>query len=157
MKPLHIEEQKFNRSLETGRSYGTEMWGEERRVNVKAVGRFSSPQFTMLMRPSEYSASWLDMNIPVDYAPGQVHYQTFQEGHPEYEELEQSIMKEGVRRPVIVGQKQHVLLPDVYPDAKDFSRTPARPVLDGHHRAFFAIKHGLHIPVVQFVSQRGNY
>ena len=154
MLPLHEEERKFKRSLETGRSYSTRMWGEERSATVKAIGRLSSPQFTMLMRPSEYSASWLDMNIPVDYTPGQVHYQTFQESHPEYEELEKSIMKEGVRRPVIVGQKQHVLLPDVSPDAKDFSRTPARPVLDGHHRAFFAIKHGLHIPVVQIVPPR---
>jgi len=157
MRPLHEEEQKFKKSLKSGRFYGTEMWGEERNVNVRAMGRLSSPQFTMLMRPSDYSNSWLDMDVPVPHVPGHVRHQPFDADHPEYQELEQRIMKEGVRRPVIVGQKQNMYNPDIHLDPNNITVRPAYPVMDGHHRAFFAIKHGLHIPVVQFVSQRSNY
>jgi ParB-like chromosome segregation protein Spo0J len=71
---------------------------------------------------------------------GQVYY--FKE---QYQELEQEIMKNGVMRPVIIGDKRNMMIPESGP--KWPNRTLAHPLLDGHHRAFFAIKHGLEIPV----------
>lgn len=142
----HSEEQKrFNRSLETGKPYRTTFLGNEYPISAQALGKMSSAQFTMLIRPGDYSSSWLDMDVPRPRIPGQPEQQPFDAEHPEYQKLEQQIMKEGVLRPVIVGDKRDMMIPDF--GEKWPNRTLARPVLDGHHRAFFAIKHGIDIPV----------
>lgn len=145
MLPEQNDESKFNRSLETGRPYTTNLgWKGEPSVSVRALGRLSSAQFTMMARPSEYSDSWLNL----DEARGQRWgVMNFHGDDPEYQELEQRIMKEGIRRPVIIGEKHNMMVPGTPSNPTRIVRTPAHPVLDGHHRAFYAIKHGLHIPV----------
>jgi hypothetical protein len=142
----HPEEQKrFDRSLETGKPYRTTFLGNEYSISAQAMGRFSSPQFTMMVRPGDYSSSWLDMDVPRPRVPGMSESQPFEADHPEYQELEQEIMKNGVLRPVIIGEKRNMMIPESGPTWPN--RTLAHPLLDGHHRAFFAIKHGLDIPV----------
>ena len=142
----NVDQQRFNRSLETGKPYRTTFLGEERPISAQAMGRLSSAQFTMMVRPGDYSSSWLDMDEPRPHIPGQMHRQPFDADHPEYQKLEQDIMKNGVIRPVIIGStKENIMIPthgEQWPN-----RTLAHPLLDGHHRAFFAVKHGLEIPV----------
>ena len=154
MLPLPEEEKRFSKSLETGKPYTTYALGNEFRTSVKAMGRLSASQFTMMVRPSDYSNSWLDMDEPYEVPPGHVQGPKFQADHPAYKELEEQIMKEGVRRPVIVGSKQDMILPGVPGNENRLVRTPAHPLLDGHHRAFFAVKHGLEIPVSVFKGRR---
>lgn len=157
MYSISEEQKKFNRSLETGRAYRTYMlWdGYDHAVDVKARGYMSSPQFTMIARPSEYGSSWLDIDEPVERRPGMVQGGEFQADDPYYKDLEQQIMKEGIKRPVILGPKQGMMVPPTQSGRSRIVRVPAHPVMDGHHRAFYAIKHGLHIPVVEAVKYRG--
>lgn len=151
MLPLPEEQRRFNRSLASGRPYRTQYFGDEIPVSVRALGRLSSPQFTMMIRPGEYSNSWLNMDEPVPRTPNTTVPNDFDANHPAYQELEQEIMKNGVLRPVIISpNKKNVLIHDY--GEKWPNRTPAHFVLDGHHRAFFAIKHGLDIPVAKFVK-----
>ena len=153
MLSLPEEERKFNRSIETGRPSTTLLgFMGEPRVSVRALGKLSSAQFTMIARPSEYSNSWLHM----DEARGQ-DWRTpdFFGDNPEYQDLEQRIMKEGVRRPVVLGSRQRMLLPGTSSNPNRIVRGNYHPVMDGHHRAYFAIKHGLPVPTVVVEKMHG--
>lgn len=150
--PLPEEEKRFKRSLETGRPYVTYALGDDYRTSVRALGRLSSAQFTMMARPGDYSNSWLDMDVPRPHIEGMMHTNAFQADHPEYKKLEESIMREGVRRPVIISQPRDVFALDDEDETTPIGRK--RVVLDGHHRAFFAIKHQLHIPTVVLQGRR---
>ena len=140
------DRKRFTRSLETGRPYRTTILGDGYPISARAMGIISVPQFTMMARPSEYHNSWLHMDEPQVRQPNMTHYPDFiEEGDEHYAKVEQDIMKNGVIRPVLLGPKRNMLIPET--GEKWPNRTPAHPVLDGHHRAFFAIKHQLPIPV----------
>lgn len=141
------DQRRFNRSLETGRSYRTTMLGNQYPISAQAMGRLSSAQFTMMVRPTDYSSSWLDMGVPRPRAaPHEQQRPIFGADDPHYQALEEEILKNGVIRPVLISnQKENMMIPshgETWPN-----RTPAHPLIDGHHRAYFAIKHGLEIPV----------
>lgn len=152
MLPLDEETAKFNRSLQTGRAYSTLLgWKDEPAATVRALGRLSSAQFTMIARPSEYSDSWLNLDEARGQYPGQMN---FHADDPEYQELEQRIIKEGVRRPVVLSERRRTMLPGTPSNPTRIVRGNVHEVLDGHHRAFIAVKHQLHIPTV--VVQRSR-
>lgn len=144
------DQRRFNRSLETGRAYRTTALGNGYPISARALGRLSSGQFTMMVRPTDYSNSWLDMDVPRPRV-GPEHHQPpiFGADDPHYQQLEEEIMKNGVIRPVIIGaKKENMMIPEIGDMGERWpNRTMAHPLIDGHHRAFFAIKHGLHIPV----------
>jgi hypothetical protein len=131
------DRKRFTRSLETGRPYRTTILGDGYPISARAMGIISVPQFTMMARPSEYHNSWLHMDEPQVRQPNMTHYPDFiEEGDEHYAKVEQDIMKNGVIRPVLLGPKRNMLIPS---PTGSGARTPAHPVLDGHHRAFLRL------------------
>lgn len=133
--------ERFNRSLNNNRRIVmAPLWNYGDRMRVRAFGVLHPKEFERQFSPMEYSSNWRDIDDE------QLHRNV---GY-EMRDLERSIRKTGVLRPIIAGQ----MLEDS-PDWRhhDFdSGEPLPvvkkfPVIDGHHRAVAAMRVGANIPV----------
>lgn len=160
-KPSFKEMNRFNRALQTGRAQTVNVWQRGERMRVRAMGHLHPDQFIPIVAPSEYVNDWEllthEENSPVfnDYPELRKSQQRFI-GNVDYkvDDLIESVNRYGVTNPVIISKIRD---PHTSFDAKnkDYERDkkgnillkPKHLLIDGHHRAYAAIKSNQLIPV----------
>lgn len=136
--------ERFNRSLNNNRRIVmAPLWNYGDRMRVRAFGVLHPKEFERQFSPMEYSSNW--GSITDEELHHNVRYRM--------RDLEESIRKTGVLRPIIAGQ-----VPEDFPDWRHHSLASEEavhavpyvqkfPVIDGHHRAVAAMRVGANIPV----------
>lgn len=159
--PKNVE--KFDRALRTGRTHVVQMWRRHGgvRVAVKALGHLQPQQFSEMVAPTDYVHDWEylthEEHSPVfDINPTLREVRDRFVGNVEYnmDDLLDSVKHRGVQTPVIVHKVQKDE-PVVDLETNDWKRDSEGnfvsalkyPLLDGHHRAYAAMKANRPIPV----------
>ena len=133
--------ERFNASLNNkNKIVRAPLWGFGDHVRVRALGVLHPKEFESQFGPLEHSSDWHNItDLDLEY---NVPYQM--------RDLERSIRKHGVLRPVIARQT-----PENFPEWRHHDRNSGEnppfirkfPVIDGHHRAVAAMRVGARIPV----------
>lgn len=161
VNPNDKDIEKFNRALQTGRAQTVPVWRRGERMRVRAMGHLHPDQFIETVAPGEYVHDWRylthEENSPIfDKNPQLREAQKRFVGNVEYDvgDLVKSVEQHGVSNPVIISKhQQDTALVDI--DKGDWKRDksggivsePRHLLIDGHHRAYAAIKSNQLIPV----------
>lgn len=153
--------QKFNRALETGRAHVVPVWRRGEKMRVRAMGHIQPAQFTELVAPTDYVHDWNylthEENSPIfKRNPALREAQKRFVGNVEYDvgDLVKSVEEHGISTPVIISKQQHdTSLVDT--EKNDWKRdeqgnivsAPRHLLIDGHHRAYAALRANKPIPV----------
>jgi hypothetical protein len=159
--PKNLE--KFDRALSTGRTHVVPIWRRHGgvRIAVRALGHLQPQQFSKMVAPTDYVNDWEylthEENSPVfDINPQLRDVRNAFVGNVEYsvDDLIDSVRQRGVHTPVIVHKVQKDE-PVVDLETNDWKRDSEGkfvtalkyPLIDGHHRAYAAMKANRSIPV----------
>lgn len=145
------ELQKFERSLATGRSHIVPVWNRGERMAVRAHGWMSPEQFKEQVSPVHYSG-WDVMEHDPETQKGKEFPEVVKHftGNVDYkiDDLINVVREEGIKRPVIISQQKQYQPDWDYEKGQWRKDSPDRhALLDGHHRAYAAMKAGKPIPV----------
>lgn len=157
--PTEID--RFHRAMETGRAQTVPVWRRGDRMRVRAKGWLHPDQFIETVAPGEYVHDWRylahEENNPIfEKNPQLREAQKRFVGNVEYDidDLVKSVEEHGVSTPVIISKhQQDTSLVDI--DKNDWKRdekggivsAPRHLLIDGHHRAYAAMKAKQLIPV----------
>jgi hypothetical protein len=123
----HME--RFNYSLQNNRrAVVAPLWNHGDKIWVRAHNILHPLEFKNHFAPTQHEFDW--HNLTDDQLNGNIDYKM--------RDLEQSVLRHGVLRPVIAAQTKHNI------GGIGLDRNL---VLDGHHRAVAAMRQGVHIPV----------
>lgn len=161
VNPNNKDMDKFNRAMETGRAQLVPVWRRGERMRVRAMGHLHPDQFTHLVAPTEYVHDWdylaHEENNPIfDKNPQLREAQKRFVGNVEYnvDDLVKSVREHGVSTPVIISKHQKdTAMVDI--EKNDWERDeqggiifrPKHALIDGHHRAYAAMRTNQLIPV----------